>query len=59
MGEFVVRHIPDDVHTTWKTLSAFRGLTMSKYCLKALRNQLSKDMKAMIAATENQESNQE
>jgi len=45
--EFVLRHIPDDVHRAWKSTAALKGVTMQKYCLIALKMYIQQDLNKM------------
>ena|GEM_PF-5462492 len=51
--EFVLRHIPDDMHRAWKSTAALKGVTMREYCLVALRMRIQQDMTKMQEVKDN------
>jgi len=45
MHAYTIRHIGDQLHRNWKSMSASKGLTMRHYVIHALLNQISLDKK--------------
>jgi hypothetical protein len=41
---YTIRECPDNLHYAWKIISALRSTSMRVYILKALREQLKKDI---------------
>ena len=50
--EFVLRHIPDDMHRAWKSTAALKSVTMREYCLVALKMRIQQDVNKMQEASD-------
>ena len=44
MGDYTLRDIPKDIHTSWKTTASLMQMSMREYCFRVLRNQISEDL---------------
>jgi len=42
--DYLIRNLPDDLHRTWKSLSAMKGVTMQDYVLMALMTRIKEDL---------------
>lgn len=51
MHAFTVRSIPVKLHHSWKVISSLKSISMRLYLLKALKNQVEKDIDALDKTT--------